>query len=510
MQLLPPWRVLLVLLTALGILVPGSMQMTARADVNAKIYLPMLRNRSDGLARVYLPIAMRQNPLRSSFFGVESTPGFFRGRVGPDRAANLGGKWLRLGVLSWRDAQPEETSTISFASSQFSALDQALQNATTARLTPMVVVMNSPRWATVIETSCGAIRADRFAAFAEFMRQAVLKYKEPPYNVHHWEIGNEPDVDPDLVQQDNGFGCWGDIDDLEFYGGRQYGEMLKVVTPVIKSADPNATVLMGGLLLDRPNTTDPARGKPERFLRGVLAAGKADGNYNYFDVVPYHAYPPYTNEVKDYSGPDPSWGGLGGFALGKPRFLKAIMAEYGVSKRLMLNEAALQCPDNFNDFPFCDRRSPEFAGPRLQEAKANFIPQMMARTLSEGVEAILWYLLEGPGWREGGLLNPGTQTPGPAYIAYQNLIEQVAHATSAPESVGAEYGAGFEAYRFRNGSKVVDLVWSVDAQSRQLSIPEAQFLQAVDRDGKAIVATFQGGNAVLPVAFSAVYIHRRP
>jgi hypothetical protein len=34
------------------------------------------------------------------------------------------------------------------------------------------------------------------------------------------------------------------------FGGEYYGNMLKIVYPAIKSADPQAQVLVGGLLLD--------------------------------------------------------------------------------------------------------------------------------------------------------------------------------------------------------------------------------------------------------------------
>ena len=53
--------------------------------------------------------------------------------------------------------------------------------------------------------------------------------------MHHWELGNEPDVDPDLVPPDSIFGCWGEISDREYYGGKEYGNMLKLVYPAINS-----------------------------------------------------------------------------------------------------------------------------------------------------------------------------------------------------------------------------------------------------------------------------------
>ena len=45
------------------------------------------------------------------------------------------------------------------------------------------------------------------------------------------------------------FGCWDDPEDA-YYGGEYYAEMLKVVYPVIKEADPEAKVLFGGLLYE--------------------------------------------------------------------------------------------------------------------------------------------------------------------------------------------------------------------------------------------------------------------
>ena len=66
------------------------------------------------------------------------------------------------------------------------------------------------------------------------MQQVAARYSKPEFNVHDWEIGNEPDMDPDFVPLDNGFGCWGDAQD-PYYGGRQYGTMLQYVTPSIRT-----------------------------------------------------------------------------------------------------------------------------------------------------------------------------------------------------------------------------------------------------------------------------------
>ena len=80
------------------------------------------------------------------------------------------------------------------------------------------------------------------------MHDVVERYGSPPYNVKYWELGNEPDAAWQHIASDSVFGCWGDVN-APFYGGQHYGEMLKEVYPQIKSTDPDAHVVVGGLLL---------------------------------------------------------------------------------------------------------------------------------------------------------------------------------------------------------------------------------------------------------------------
>ncbi len=122
-------------------------------------------------------------------------------------------------------------------------------------LTPIAVIHNAPDWAQASPGSaCGPVHPDAMVDFARFLTAAVTRYSQPPYNVHHWEIWNEPDAP--LVPEDKGWGCWG-RPDLPNWGGEAYAELLRVAYPAIKAADPSATVIMGGLLLGCPQ--DPAR-----------------------------------------------------------------------------------------------------------------------------------------------------------------------------------------------------------------------------------------------------------
>lgn len=74
--------------------------------------------------------------------------------------------------------------------------------------------------------------------FASFLSALVNRYSKPPYNVHYWEIYNEPD-NTDVNRAWLG-GCWGGK-------GKEYGDMLKTAYPAIKAADPDAEVMLGSI-----------------------------------------------------------------------------------------------------------------------------------------------------------------------------------------------------------------------------------------------------------------------
>ncbi len=160
---------------------------------------------------VYLPMVLQKDPWISPF-GVQPKKLLTSGNL-LNRLQDLGVGWVRLQDLRirWRVLQPEENAPIRWH--LLEPFENELRALRERRITPVVVIYDSPRWATIHPTSCGAVRADKFSQFAAFVSAVVERYKAPEFNVHHWELGNEPDVDPRLVRQDNGFGCWGDIDD---------------------------------------------------------------------------------------------------------------------------------------------------------------------------------------------------------------------------------------------------------------------------------------------------------
>ena len=265
---------------------------------------------------VYMPFVLDLHPWDSPM-AVETHITLTPGSQLTSRLVELHTGWIRLsGRVTWRNLQPNENDPINWA--LLANFENELRLLKQLGIKPVIVLTNSPYWATVVPSSCSAVRADQFQAYASFIAQMVAHFSTTEFNVHDWELGNEPDVDPDLIPADSQFGCWGDIDD-PFYGGEHYGEMLKVVAPYIRQADSQAKIWIGGLVLSTPETTDPNLGKPELFLKGILEAGAAP----YFDFIGFHGHTQYYGVMIDaelyLSGP---WNALGGGVRGKVKYLR--------------------------------------------------------------------------------------------------------------------------------------------------------------------------------------------
>lgn len=445
--------------------------------------------------QVYLPYMTHNYPWQSPL-GVQSEARL-TGGVLLSRTSDLKIGWARVAAVRWRRAQPVEGGPIDW--SQLAQFEQELRALKQAGIAPEVTILDSPRWATVnvpYPTACGAIRTDKFGAFAAFVRALVQRYSVPEFDVHNWELGNEVDVDPRLVGPDSGFGCWGDIND-RYYGGRHYGEMLKVVAPAVRAADRRARIWVGGLLLDLPHTTDPAKGRPELFLQGILEAGAAP----YFDVVPYHAYPAYPNKLIDPDRVSGQWNALGGLVVGKARFLRGIMQSYGADKPLFLNEVALMCPEP----PYTDWCSPPASD--FYEMQAVFLVRAFTRALAEHVEGAIWFSINGPGWRYTGLTDQ-YYNPTPAYKAYQQFSAQIADASFARP---VDYGLGVESYEFIKIGQRMQVVWANQNQTLAILIPRSQFLGAADRNGNPVQPIVYNSQTYLLLArFDPMYLTLTP
>ena len=449
---------------------------------------------TEGLLITHLPVVLNKFPYRTSF-GVESFATFDSSQF-LNHATNLQLGYVRLNDrISWRELQTNDTAPINWdLLVQFEAELRALRS---ANISPIIVVDDYPVWATdntvrldEQTTSCGPLLTSRYDDFARFMRALVLRYSVPEFNVSIWELGNEPDVDPNQVPPNNHYGCWGDWDEL-YFNGDAYGEMLKVVTPVIRAADPTAQVWIGGLLLDSPTALIPNHiGKPQLFFQGILEAGAAP----YFDVVPYHAYIHWRNEIADadiFSLTD--WDVWGGMLVGKANFLRTIMRDYGVSKPLFVTETSVVCT-------WCD----DTREAAIFDMQASMVARFFPRALAARINGVAWYTLDGPGWAYGGLLDDG-QVIKPVYNAYNTFMDLTAHA----DFFGAvALGSGIEAYAYLNGSQRIDIAFTITDTTATLTIPQSQFIAAYDRFGQPIYPLLTGEDYAVTVQFEPIYLVR--
>ena len=387
---------------------------------------------------------------------------------------DAGLKFMRHNGLLWPRVEPQEGDRKWNA---INKLEQKLADASATGLELILIVRGTPEWAQKVPgSSCGPIKPEKLEAFAAFMGDLVKRYSVPPYNIKYWEIGNEPDVAPNLVKPDSVFGCWGDEND-PYYGGEYYAEMLKVVYPAIKAADPDANVLIGGLLLDC-DPTQPPEGQdclPGKFFEGILK----NGGGQFFDYVSFHGYAPYSGPTSGQGGlymdeHHPNWEHRGGVVLGKIDFLRELMQTYGVDKPIFHTEGSLMCPSsNQND---CNPPADSFF-----ESQADYVIWLFIRDWAADVKGAIWYPFEGPGWRYGGLLDEN-QEPKSAYRALSFLTKELE---------GARYTGrltefpGVNGYEFVTNDKKIWVLWSPDEQPQLVPLNQ-DVLAIYDKYGNTV------------------------
>jgi hypothetical protein len=440
----------IVLPMLIGSFLVGSYAPTARGqtDTSFKTFLPSLNS---GPQTTYLPLVTRARKSTAladlSVFSVElnrRTVSRFATQL-----AELRPDWVRYNGILWSAVEPRPGVR------NWRAIELELNEIATIAATgaaPMVIIRSAPAWAQARpNTACGAIAPEALPAFADFVDDLVRKLSGHPYYVQYWEFGNEPDIDPNLIGGNSAYGCWGDANDEQGYGGAAYAEMLKVAYPAVKAANPQAYVVFGGILLD----CDPsfrANCVSGNFLNGVLAAGGGD----YFDIMAYHGYPDWSNVRVDTDLINGNWAHRGGLLLGKAQFIRETLAAYGYTKPLIMNEGGLLC---FRSDPIC-------APNGLYTDQAGYAVRLYTRSMAAGIVMANWYTLNGPGWQDGGLIDAEGQ-PRPAYRAIQFLANRMRTA----QFLRVSSTEVLESYVFRVGRQMYTVYWSNDERQEVITLP---------------------------------------
>lgn len=447
----------------------GSPMETGATINHEDSYLPLV---STPVPSVYLPLIAK--PWMNSTFGVEVS---YLNETVAARAKEMRSAWVRINALNWSAYQPNNSSE--FITNP--ELEQELILADQNGMDAILIIHRTPGWAREYPDSvCGPISNDKLDEFADFMTRVVQKYSQPPYNVFHYELWNEPDHfvvndDPNTPGNESTkpYGCWGDPE-ADYYGGGKYAEMLKVVTPAMKSVNPNVKIVLGGLLLD----CDPDDlenncyyGAMSGYFEGVLQGGGA----NYFDVVNFHAYNYYANGVspiqREYE--IPNWADKGGQIEGKVAFLRDVMTRYGISKPIILSEAGLICSG-------CTVFPPEF-----EQDKAEYVVWLYVRNWAEGLMATTWYTLDRGGWRGTGLLD-AQNNPTQSYYAFKTMTETLFGANFVKE---VNPPNGVTAFEFEKGQRIW-VSFSMDGLEKLVDLSTyGQSVKAIDIFGNVCDGT---------------------
>jgi hypothetical protein len=373
---------------------------------SANLYRPAGSNGVSDTHQVYLPIVERSYPLPLVPIAVQMY-GNINATTGLTWVVSSGAKWIRV-PISWLTIEPTNTMPISY---DWSSSDGSILTASDAGIHFIGTLSNNPSW--VAAHSCGPVTDTE--DLHQFMGAVVARYPQVTY----WEIYNEPD----RVGE-----CYGQ-------NGAGYAALLQLVYPWIKTANPNAQVVMGGVAMDW--FTD-AGGKFDRqFLATVATACGAAGAKPCFDIANFHYYPGFRSEWETY-GRDIS---------GKAAFVRQTLAAHNYSRPLLNTETGWPATTATG--------SPELA--------ARYVPKTFARALASELLVTNWFALKDVDASAPGLLDPSGAAR-PSFTALQTfsaLLGQAKYVRAIPSS---ETGAArIEAYQFSAPTAVdwkrVDVYW---------------------------------------------------
>lgn len=449
--------------------------------------------------------------------------------------SNSGADWTRI-YIDWSYIQPNDPAG-GAPTYNWAWYDNTLQNIASSGLKIIATISGPPTWARVSVPS-GAACTNRIAAakvtdFQNFVNAAVTRYKGSPYNIHVWELLNEPDA-MDGYRCDTGVMNYGQY-------GADYASLAAQIAPQIKAVDPEAKVIMGGVAYDwfyLPQVDPNGDGSPTgRFNRYFMDDVAIAGGISALDAVNFHFFRDYHLEwerwtvgdpptcgdhtLRDPTKPTYSAYGLDILAKGS-HFMNRLKTCYGVDSPLWITEIGhhgMTDPSGSN---------PEWT----LDNQARYVFTVYARGLSLGAENITWYALKiipsVTAYDYQGLLydsrDPGLDNqPKPAFYAFQTLareLEGYVYSATVPGAVNVE------AYSFINecgGNKII--AWyNATSGTAPFVLAQTNSVKLVYRplnDGTPHVETVTDGGAgdldmaingsiTVPLSLEPVIIVRNP
>ena len=392
-----------------------------------------------------------------------------------------GAGWARV-YIDWSYVQPTESGPYNWSN-----YDNWLGQVASAGVQIIATVSNPPTWAAPskdLSTDCSNL-ITKLPEFNTFLTALVNRYKQSQYDIHTWEILNEPDAI-------DGYRCASGVSNYGHHGA-DYATLVQGASSAIKLADPTAKVIMGGIAYDwfyldvdvDPYQDGSREGKFNRyFTDDIMTAGAADS----LDAVNFHFFRDFSAEWERWTvGSDglPTCGnirtlngttympyGLDLVAKGS-HFLGRLSTCFNVNKPLWVTEVGMHGIDGTSSYVTVD--STDFnqdlkdrydAGQTL-ENQGRYVFKVYARGLSLGAENITWYAIKiipsvTPGDFQGLLYDSRDplkdNQPKPAFYAFQILTRELNGYAFSQTLFGGASPDHVEAYEFTHacqGTKTI-------------------------------------------------------
>jgi len=461
-----------VLISGLGLLLVGALvQPTEAASGSAAPVGPNVGQQAvySSVAlteHIYLPLLLKRYPTNSAF-GVQMY-GSLDPSTGFTRAVESKSGWLRFPVY-WDTIEPTNTIPANY---NWASLDASVQAVHDSDIQAIFTFEHNPAWAAAKPGGPVTNSAD----FQEFVGAVVARYP----SIHYWEIYNEPDS----IQR---FGT----------KGQTYAALLANLYPLIKSANPNAQVVLGGLAMDWFISDGGF------FDRNFLSDTLKYCTGTCFDIANFHYYPYYRG----------TWEPYGHDIIGKANFVSQTLASYHFLRPLFATETGWPNGLKWGN----------------EEWAARYVPKSFSRGLAAGLSATVWFAMLDADTSSPGLLDstrvPGSLIPRPAYAAYQvltGLMNGAKYLGAAPVS------DPLEGYQFSAFDKRLDLYWydcplvkapllsgpvdcsntaTLEVSAARVSVIDKFGVESIMNDGDDGVLD---GKITLSVGSSPIYIDYNP
>lgn len=412
---------------------------------------------------------------------------------------NSGAGWART-FLEWEFIEPAMTTPPTF---NWGPYDAGLKLLVDRGVQPYLNLVDAPDWAAF--PTCGPTKNDQMAQrWLMFVRAAVERYSKAPYNVKYWVLYNEPDFrmkDPTARLGGGwGGGCWGN-------NAKEFGQMLRATYPVIKSADPGATVVMG------PLASDGCGDFNCDFLKQVMdpAIGNAADS---FDMASFNYFSYYRRNWEQY----------GTSILGKAEGLRRVMASIGKVKPLIVAETGMWIEGS--------------SGKNAVDQEI-YIGQVMTQALvdrgragANGIQIATWFNLRDSDDPEDrwGLATTGGKAKS-SYTAFQTWVKEMAGARYVRNESESTYGQSparqcdsgpyfcdaLQKYIFAAPSGEEKWVLWIDPgptkrgevtrtnATRVVELPADRIVAVRDRLGNPVTYKTEGNRATLTLTESPIY-----